>query len=116
MIIKGLGRENGYMTFICVVIFFENAYFLLEAFSTLGENDENGKFRITAEVIPLEYYLYLVLSLVFGVVSMWFIRYRDHQARWGARVFCSLLLPGFLLLYTLNMKIFSWNAFKDTVF
>ena len=79
MIIKGLGRENGYMTFICVVIFFVNAYFLLEAFSTLGENDENGKFRITAEVIPLEYYLYLVLSLVLSDNSLRFDRTTDRN-------------------------------------
>lgn len=112
--IRGLGCERGFQTFICVAILLANVLIVFQAISSLGELDDAGDFRFTAQAIPVEYYLYLALSLGFGLVSMWFIRFPDPQGRWGARVFCSLLLPVFLLLFTLNMNVFSWAAVVET--
>ncbi|WP_306143559.1 hypothetical protein [Roseibium sp. MMSF_3412] len=114
-LIRGLGRERGFQTFICVVILFANVLIASLAISTLGDPDETGDFRFTAQAIPIEYYLYLALSMGFGLVSMWSIRFPDPQGRWGARLFCSLLVPAFLLLFTLNMKIFSWAGMLETI-
>jgi hypothetical protein len=44
------------------------------------------------------------------------IQYEDFQTRWGARAFCSLLVPAFFVFYILNMEIFSWDSFLETVF
>lgn len=114
--IKGLGREKGFQTAIPAIILLINIAIVFYAISTLGTKDENGKFRFTAEVIPLNYYLLLALSLSFGAISMWSINYSEAQSRWGARMLASLMVPAFLLLYTLNMSIFSWESFWATVF
>ncbi|WP_422038992.1 hypothetical protein [Roseibium sp.] len=113
--IKGLGRERGLQTLISIAILAVNLWISFQAISTLGDTDEFGDFRFTAETIPVEYYLYLVSSWVFGCVSMWAIRFPDPQGRWGARLFCALLIPAFLLLFTVNMKIFSWASMLETI-
>lgn len=114
--IRGLGREKGFQTAVAILILIVNFMIVFYAVSTLGEQDSSGTFRFTAKVIPLKYYLYLGLSLAFGGISTLFIRYPEHHSRWGARGLASLLLPAFLLLFTLNMKIFSWDSFWSTVF
>lgn len=113
--IRGLGRERGFQTLICMAILLVNMLIVLQAISTLGERNELGEFQFTAQIIPREYFVCMILSLLFGLGSMWFIKFPDPQARWGARLFCSLLIPAFLLLFTLNMKIFSWTAMLQTI-
>lgn len=114
--IKGLGREKGWQTAIATVITLVNLVIVFQAVSTLGEQDAAGQFRFTAEVFPPAYFGWLAVSLAFGGLSMWLIRYPEPQSRWGARVFASLLLPGLLLLFTLNARLFSWDAFLAAVF
>jgi len=109
IMIKGLGREKGIQTAIAAVILMVNSLIVFQAISQLGEKDADGRFRFTAEVIPADYYLLLALSLGFGSGSMWLIRYEETQSRWGARLMAGMLMPLFLLLYTLNLKIFSWD-------
>ena len=114
--IKGLGQEKGFQTFIATMVFVINFVIVTYAISLLGEKNSAGNFAFTATHFSLNYYLLLALSLVFGLSSMKLIRYREVQSRWGARLFCSLMMPAFLLLFTLNARIFSWDDLLAKVF
>ena len=111
-----MGREDGFQTFKSVLVLIINLSIVVKAISLLGARDPDGHFRFAAEVLPASYYLCLLLSLAFGLVSKRFMNYRQPQSRWGARFFASLLLPAFLLLFTLNSRVFSWEKFVETVF
>ncbi|MBO6510808.1 MAG: hypothetical protein JJ866_04820 [Roseibium sp.] len=111
-----LKKKKGFQTGVCVAIMLVNAILVSNALSTLGNEESRSVFDVRVAEIPRVYYHWLGLSLVFGVASMWLIRYREPQSRWGARFFASLLLPAFLLLFTLNTKLFSWQSFLETVF
>ncbi|GAB4512696.1 MAG: hypothetical protein Tsb0019_09580 [Roseibium sp.] len=52
--IKGLGREKGFQTLFATIILIVNCVIVFYAVSTLGEQDEIGTFRFTAEVVPLD--------------------------------------------------------------
>lgn len=116
MMIRRLERQKGFQTIVCIAIMLVNAIFVSNALSTLGTEESRSVFDVKVDVIPREYYIWLGMSLLFGMFSMWLIRYREAQSRWGARFFASLLLPAYLLLFTLNLQIFSWESFLETVF
>ena len=100
---KGLGKDPTYQTSLCVGIAIIGWLMLLYALSELGVRDESSRFIFSNEEVGALFYGLCAATVLWGIVSSFFIRYPDSNTRWGARIFVGLLpafTAGMLVYYT----------------